>query len=170
MAVRSKTLRQQGERRRPEPDARPRIRRAVTRATSARRTVSAAKRWPGRAQIARHAVAPNPPTGKRLPSQGIIMVHPVFSPAEAAALLGLPERHVRKEIEHGLLSAGSPPRLEFPALVYLEALRLMDLDLRVDDRKKVLATITSALARRRSNTIELSSVLRLEIGTLVRDL
>lgn len=94
-----------------------------------------------------------------------------FTPAEVAALLDLPERQVRKEIEHGLLSAGSPPRVEFQALVYFQALRLMNLDLGVDDRRKVLATIRNALVHTRlPDTVELSSVLRLEIGAVVREL
>lgn len=99
------------------------------------------------------------------------MTQPAFSPAEAAALLDLPERHVRKEIEHGLLSTGSPPRVEFQALVYLETLRMMDLDLGIDDRRKVLTTIRNALVHTRlPETVELSSILRLQIGKLVRDL
>jgi uncharacterized protein (DUF433 family) len=99
------------------------------------------------------------------------MIQPAFSPAEVAALLDLPERHVRKEIEHGLLSTGTPPRVEFQALVYFEALRMMDLDLGIDDRRKVLTTIRNALVHARPpETVELSSVLRLEIGSLVRDL
>lgn len=99
------------------------------------------------------------------------MAQPAFSPAEVAALLDLPERQVRKEIEHGLLSTGSPPRVEFQALVYFQALRLMNLELGVEDRKKVLTTIRNALVHTRlPETVELSSVLRLEIGGLVREL
>ena len=40
---------------------------------------------------------------------------------EAAALTGRDERAVRKDVEHGILDAGSPPRFAEVALVYLRA-------------------------------------------------
>jgi hypothetical protein len=39
------------------------------------------------------------------------------SPPEVSALLEVPERRVRKEIEHGLLPS---PRLDFDMIVYAE--------------------------------------------------
>lgn len=102
------------------------------------------------------------------------MSTPAFSPAEAAALVDLPERRVRKEIEHGLIkktAKGKRPSVGFEALVFLRAVQLMDLDLRVDDRMKVLKSIRNALVHgRRPETVELSSVLRLALGPIVREL
>ncbi len=96
-----------------------------------------------------------------------------FSPTEAAAFVELSERRVRKEIEHGLLKrqAKKRPRVDFDALVYLQAVRLMELELRVDDRMKVLESIRNALAHATvPESIELSSVLRLALGRIVREL
>lgn len=93
-----------------------------------------------------------------------------FTPTEAAALLGLPERQIRKEVEHKLFGAARPPRLAFPALVYLEALRLMDLELGVGDRKKLLSKIRKALAASSApDEVQLTSVLSLKLGPVVRD-
>lgn len=95
----------------------------------------------------------------------------VLSPTEVAALLDLPERQVRKDIEHGVIGAGSPPRLSFPALVYFQALRLMELELGVEDRKKLLQKILDAMARAPTpDTVELASVLSLRIGPVVQEL
>jgi uncharacterized protein (DUF433 family) len=97
-----------------------------------------------------------------------------FSPAEAAALVDLPEGRVRKEIEHGFFEKrgrGRRPSLGFEALVFLRAVQLMELELRVDDRKKVLKSIRNALVHSRPpETVELSSVLRLALGPIVREL
>lgn len=103
-----------------------------------------------------------------------MMSTPALSPAEAAALVDLPERRVRKEIEHGLIKKtgkGKRPSVGFEALVFLRAVQLMGLDLRVDDRMKVLKSIRSALAHGGlPETVELSSVLRLALGPIVREL
>jgi hypothetical protein len=37
---------------------------------------------------------------------------------EVAALTGLDERAIRKDLEHGIVEAGSPPRFSEVALVY----------------------------------------------------
>jgi uncharacterized protein (DUF433 family) len=93
-----------------------------------------------------------------------------FTPAEAAALLGLPERQIRKEVEHKLFGTARPLRLAFPALVYLEALRLMDLELGVGDRKKLLTKIRKAMAASSApEEVQLTAVLSLKLGPVVRD-
>jgi uncharacterized protein (DUF433 family) len=93
-----------------------------------------------------------------------------FAPAEVAALLDLPERQVRKEVEHGLFGTASPPRLSFAALVYLEVLRLIGLDLGVDDRKRLLGKIAHALtSERKPDVVDLTSVLSLRLGAVVDD-
>jgi uncharacterized protein (DUF433 family) len=93
-----------------------------------------------------------------------------LTPAEAAALLDLPERQVRKEAEHGLFGTASPPRLSFLALVYFQALRWMDLELGVNDRKKLLAKIRAVMdAGDEPEMVELTHVLSLRLGSVVRD-
>lgn len=99
------------------------------------------------------------------------MAAATLSTNEVAALLDLPERQVRKDIEYGLVDAGSPPRVGFPTLVYFQALRLMELKLGVQDRKRLLQKIRDAMELTpKPDTVELASVLSLHIGPLVKDL
>jgi uncharacterized protein (DUF433 family) len=74
---------------------------------------------------------------------------------EAAALTGLDERAVRKDVEHGILDAGSPPRFAEVALVYLRACASFAFHLDARDRKRLYTDIADALARGRA---------RLELG------
>jgi uncharacterized protein (DUF433 family) len=92
------------------------------------------------------------------------MPMPAFSPAEAAALLDMPERQVRKEVEHGLFTT----HLTFATLVYLKALRTLGQELAVEDRKKVLAVVSKAV-RGASDTARISPILTLELGMLVKE-
>jgi len=85
-----------------------------------------------------------------------------FTPTEAAALLDMPERQVRKEVEYGLFST----ELNFPALVYLRALRTLGLTLGVEDRKRVFVVLVDAV-QRDSPTAEVSTVVTLRVGPLV---
>ena len=67
-----------------------------------------------------------------------------LSPAEVSALLEMPERRVRKEVEHGLLP--SPPQLDFDMVVYLKVLdRLAELEPSVEWRRRMLGSIRNAL-------------------------
>jgi len=94
-----------------------------------------------------------------------------LNPVEAAALVDLPEGKVRKEVEHGLFGDQSPPRLPFTALVYLRALRLLGLELGVEDRRRLLTSIRDALlASSTPEVVDLSAVLSLKFGPLVREL
>jgi uncharacterized protein (DUF433 family) len=69
------------------------------------------------------------------------------TPAEASALLGVPEKRVRKDIEHGLFDVSSPPRLPFDALVYFLACReLDDLEPSVEGRRRLYGRIRAALS------------------------
>ncbi len=72
-----------------------------------------------------------------------------YTPTEAAALTELPEKQVRKEIEHQVIEAESPPRLPFAALVYLRALKLMEMHLSVDDRTRISRRVIEAVHRSR---------------------
>ena len=69
-----------------------------------------------------------------------------FTPTEAAALAELTEKQVRKEIEYNVIRASSPPRLSFPALVYLYLVRRSALALRVQDRTDLYQRIEHTLA------------------------
>jgi len=66
---------------------------------------------------------------------------------EAAALTGLDERAVRKDVEHGILDAGSPPRFAEVALVYLRACASFAFHLDARDSKRLHAEIADALDR-----------------------
>jgi uncharacterized protein (DUF433 family) len=67
-----------------------------------------------------------------------------LTPAEASALLEVPERRVRKEVEHGLFP--SPPELNFDMVVYLKVLdRLAELQPPVEWRRRMLRSIRKAL-------------------------
>jgi uncharacterized protein (DUF433 family) len=75
-----------------------------------------------------------------------------LSPAEVSALLELPERRVRKEIEHGVLP--SPPRIDFQAAVYLWVLHsLSDLEPSVEWRRSLLASIRNHLVHAKVSSI-----------------
>ncbi|HKY38899.1 MAG TPA: DUF433 domain-containing protein [Polyangiaceae bacterium] len=93
-----------------------------------------------------------------------MIIASAFSPAEAAALLDLSERQVRKEVEHGLFTT----RLNFQSLVYLQALKRLGVDLGVEDRKKLLVVVDDAV-QHGTDTAPLSQVLLVKIGSLVRE-
>ncbi len=74
---------------------------------------------------------------------------------EAAALTGMDERAVRKDVEHGILDAGSPPRFAEVALVYLRACASFAFRLSAKDRGRLYEVVADAMERR---------VTRLELG------
>jgi uncharacterized protein (DUF433 family) len=96
------------------------------------------------------------------------------TPAEASALLGVPEKRVRKDIEHGLFDVSSPPRLPFDALVYFLACReLDDLEPSVEGRRRLYGRIKSALSSKSAiaSGIPLSetgSALWIDLGQVVK--
>lgn len=114
-----------------------------------------------------------PRRSKLVPVQGTIMTAAAvtLNPVEAAALVDLPEGKVRKEVEYGFFGNQSPLRLPFAALVYLRALRLLGLDLGVEDRRKLLNRIREAMkAGSTPEVLDLTAVLSLKLGPLVREL
>jgi uncharacterized protein (DUF433 family) len=79
-----------------------------------------------------------------------------LSPAEVSALLEVPERRVRKEIEHGLLPS---PQIDFEAAVYLRAIVLLaDLEPSVEWRRKFLQSIRNQLVHMPTLPAELEIV------------
>lgn len=101
------------------------------------------------------------------------MSHPAIklTLTAAAAFADLPAARVRKEVEHGLIGSGPRPRLTFHDLVYLRTLRVLGVELGVADRRKLLSRIRAALFYEPDmESIALSSVLQLELGSTVRSL
>ncbi len=94
-----------------------------------------------------------------------------FTPNEAAALSELSEKQVRKELEYHVIEVPSPPRLSFAALVYLRALKLIGLQLKVDDRIHLAHRLLDAVRSSPTiDTVEVGEVLALRIGSLTKDL
>jgi uncharacterized protein (DUF433 family) len=90
---------------------------------------------------------------------------------EAAALVGVEERTVRKEVEYGLFGSESPPRFKLPALVYLRVIRELGLAPTVEERKRIYALIAKAFARSKTpTTVEVSPVLELKLEEVIKDI
>ena len=96
------------------------------------------------------------------------MATETFTATEAAAFLEFPERQIRKEVEHGLFST----KLDFSALVYLETLRGLGLNLGVDDRRKLFEIVTREMDRNRTapDLVFFSPVMILRLGPIVREI
>lgn len=94
------------------------------------------------------------------------MLAQVFTPTEAAALLDLPEKQVRKEVEHGLFST----KLRFDALVYLGALRELGLSLGVEDRRKLYAVVKRTVGPKKvtPDEVAFSPLVVLRLGAVAR--
>ena len=67
---------------------------------------------------------------------------------EVAALTGLDEGAIRKDVELGVIEAGSPPRFAEPMLVYFSARALCPLELGVEDRRRLYLGVSRAVASR----------------------
>ena len=94
-----------------------------------------------------------------------------LSPAEVSALLEVPERRVRKEIEHGLLP--SPP-VDFQAAVYLWVVHsLNELEPSVEWRRSLLTSIRNHLVHAPMSSIpkelELVHGVSLHLRSLVEE-
>jgi uncharacterized protein (DUF433 family) len=86
---------------------------------------------------------------------------------EVAALAGLDEGRVRKEVENGLFAR---PAFTFGDLVYFCALALLGIQLGVDDRRRLHTVIATAMAARRTPPrVEFGPVLEVRLDRLARD-
>ncbi|MBI3180185.1 MAG: DUF433 domain-containing protein [Deltaproteobacteria bacterium] len=95
----------------------------------------------------------------------------MFTPAEAAAFVDLPPKRVHKEIEKKVIGADKPPRLDFFALVYLRALKLLDIELPVQTRAEIYRQLGDALRRSESvDEIEVAKLLTLHVATVTKEL
>jgi uncharacterized protein (DUF433 family) len=115
------------------------------------------------------------------PGQGFVMLRisekerssVSLSTAEVSALLEVPERRVRKEIEHGLLP--SLPRIDFEAAVYLWVVNsLTDLEPSVEWRRSLLKSIRNHLVHSSVSSIPkemevVHGVLSLHLRSLVEE-
>ncbi|MBS2024229.1 MAG: DUF433 domain-containing protein [Deltaproteobacteria bacterium] len=90
--------------------------------------------------------------------------------AEVAALAGIDEGRVRKEVEHGFLGHTSPPRFTFVDLVYFETVSLLNVQFGVGDREKLYVLISDALTSGgRPSRVALSPVLELRLDRVTKD-
>jgi uncharacterized protein (DUF433 family) len=93
-----------------------------------------------------------------------------FTPTEVAALCGLDERRVRKEVEYGFFGSGSPPRFGLPVLVYFQTWVDFGFELGVEDRRRLYRLILEAMTTTNvPATIELSRVTELKLGKVVHE-
>lgn len=113
-------------------------------------------------------------TAKLFPVQGRVssaVWTETFTPNEAAALVDVPPKQVRKEIEYAIIDRTTPPRLSFAALVYLRALKLMDLQLNVADRERLARRLFEAISSSPTvDIVDVTDVVALRVGSLVEEL
>lgn len=88
--------------------------------------------------------------------------------AEAAAFTGLDEKSIRKDVEQGVVEAGSPPRFAERALVYFRARALFAFALAAEDRRR-LFTIVADAVERHLGTVELGRGWVLEVDRIARE-
>src|SRR5580693_5466990 len=85
---------------------------------------------------------------------------------EVAALCGLDEGRVRKEVEYGIFAH---PSFTFADLVYFAVLAVLGVQLGVDDRRKLHVVVAAAMgARRRPPRIEISPVLEVRLDRVAK--
>jgi uncharacterized protein (DUF433 family) len=93
-----------------------------------------------------------------------------LTPSEVVALFDLDERRVRKDVEYGVFDRiASPPRFDLPEVVYLYTVAAIDLDLGVDDRKRLYRMIVSALQSNALHDLELGAYLVVRLDLAVHD-
>ncbi len=87
---------------------------------------------------------------------------------EAAVLSGIAEGRIRKDIEHGVCGAGTPPRLEVADVIYLCATVQLGIRLNVADRKRFHQLIWKKMARDREfrTPLEVGSIVLINLREL----
>lgn len=89
---------------------------------------------------------------------------------EVAALVGLDEGQVRKDVEYAHIGTGSPPRFSFADAVYFAVVAALGLHLVVQDRKKLHELIATAMSRAKPPArIELSPVLDVKVAPVAEE-
>ncbi len=100
-----------------------------------------------------------------------------FTIAEAAAIVGLPAKRIRKEVERKVIGGRARTEertLRFAELVYLRALRRMQpvefsVDVRSQLSKRIASTMERAVNRKRAR-VPLADLVTLDVGPLIREL
>lgn len=91
-----------------------------------------------------------------------------FSTTEVAAFAELDERRVRKEVEHGIVRAKSPPRFDLTELVYFRTLALLSFELGVDDRRVLHERLHAAMAHAdKAARLALGAIVELKVGEVI---
>jgi uncharacterized protein (DUF433 family) len=108
------------------------------------------------------------PSGHILyPVQGILVASAPLSATEVAALSGLDESRVRKEVEHGIFAS---PNFDARDLVYFLALARLGVDLGVEDRRRFHGLVVQALASRRPlRHLEFGPILEVHLDRVAED-
>ncbi len=95
------------------------------------------------------------------------MAAQTLTATEVAALSGLDEGRVRKEVEYGIFPS---PSFTVAGLVYFALLAVLGVTLGVDDRRKLYGVVAAAMgARRPPATAEMSPVLEVKLDRVAKD-
>lgn len=98
------------------------------------------------------------------------MAQAALTVTEVVALSGMEEGKVRKDVEHGLFGSDSPPTFNLAALVYFRSLALMNIQLTVEDRRKIYALIAKQFSGSgKPSNIEVSPVLELKLAKVTKE-
>ena len=90
-----------------------------------------------------------------------------FTANEVAALSGLDEGRVRKEVEHGIFSR---PTFTFEDLVYFGVLAALGVQLGIDDRRRLHDLVARSLGGgRQPSRVEWSPVLEVRVDRVAND-
>jgi uncharacterized protein (DUF433 family) len=91
----------------------------------------------------------------------------ILTATEVAALSGLDEGRVRKDVEYGIFAR---PSFTFADLVYFAVLAVLGVQLGVDDRRKLHDLVAGAMgAHRRPSRVEFSPVLEVRLDRVAKD-
>jgi uncharacterized protein (DUF433 family) len=95
------------------------------------------------------------------------MAAQTLSATEVAALAGLDEGRVRKDVENGIFPV---PTFTFADLVYFFAVALLGVQLGVDDRRRLHGLIAAAMAApRTAPRVEFGPVLEVRLDRVAKD-
>jgi uncharacterized protein (DUF433 family) len=90
--------------------------------------------------------------------------------SEVAALFDVDERRIRKDVEYGVFGRmKSPPRFDLGAVVYFLIVSGIELDLAVEDRKKLYRAIVAAIRSKSAHDLEVSAYVVVKLGSAARD-
>jgi uncharacterized protein (DUF433 family) len=91
-----------------------------------------------------------------------------LSTLEVAALVGLDEGKIRKDVEHGLFDR---PRFSIGDLVYFRLVALLGFQVGVDDRRRLHSLVEAAMKKRPTpKTIDLSPVTQVKVADVAAEM